>query len=186
MYQIRNIAILTVAGTLFWTSARAHVHVNFTPENNGSPYCPLNRDQSTWPDDMWREWLANPEKYWKGSGVVSVRFDNWPNVGPQDTWGYSGETDPLGIIYPQTPYTVSWEDNRWISSGQVEHTEGHRNYNAHSNNNSIKGPPGRAHPDDYELMVHGHAFDYNEAGEVFHDEYGLVGHLHCRLGGQSF
>ncbi len=176
MKILRTLSVLVVS--VIFQNGPAEAKYYRTPDNNGQPDCPLNRPPETWPENMWQDWFLNHKKnYNQPHAGASVRFQYWPGFGIHDSEKYKGDGDPFGNIYPKDAYLIYYKNGRWNSMG----------YNEQAKENRLwEDAPGYASPEKYQLSIFRRVFTFNEKGEVFDSEYGRVGQIVCRLGGDSF
>ncbi len=144
----------------------------------GRPDCPTNQALAGETANSWKEYLTGG-----GASIFEVRFDCASDLG--DTLQYIGEEDPLGTIYTGYCYTVTWNNsakrpNTWSSAGQTETwTKKHiRKYGGQAP--TLYGRD-VADPENYELVVRGTVFTYDDAGLVYHEDHGVVGTLNCGI-----
>lgn len=133
-----------------------------------NPECPWVKPGNTWVDFILGRVPYSGKKL--PSYVFSVRFENMGSI--KDSKRFTGENDPLGIIWAGSCYTVFFNKDRWAASG----------YNEKKGENAIiDSKKGLANPEEYLISIGDRVYEFNEAGEIFDLEHGHVGNFRCVL-----
>ena len=133
-----------------------------------NPECPWVKPSNTWVEFIMRRVPYSGDK--RPSYVFSVRFENMGSI--KDSKRFTGENDPLGIIWAGSCYTVFYNKGRWSASGYNEKK---------GESDIIDSKKGAANPEDYLITIGDRIYEFNEAGELFDLEHGHVGNFRCVL-----
>jgi hypothetical protein len=107
------------------------------------------------PGHTWSDFLQG--KYGDGYPLFSIRFDHAKAA--------------FGGLKPNTCYAVSYDSGRWITTNRDD-------------TGRTSPPPsyGGGDPAQKEMNIKGRIMKFNEGGQVFDQEFGLVGTLKCGIG----
>jgi hypothetical protein len=109
----------------------------------------------TAPPYKWVDYLTG--KYGDRVRGFSIKFDHAKTA--------------VGGLRPNACYTVNYQDGMWRTVGRED-------------TGSDRGPPayGGSDPGQYLMNIRGRIMRFNEYGQVFDQEFGLVGTLKCGIG----
>jgi hypothetical protein len=120
----------------------------------GRPECPTHH-----PGNGWKDYIAGKYSARPGASPFSVKFDRINrNIGPL-TAGRCYSVAYVGDAW----HVLGWDDVQ-KKVELLQRTGGD--------------------PQDYKMNLWGRIFTFNEAGELFDDQFGLVGTLKCELGNE--
>lgn len=131
------------------------------------PQCPWVNPANSWVDYISGRVDRDPSQE-VSYFYFQVRFDQMSHIA--DSRRFTGASDPMGTLWKGSCYTVYFQNGAWHVAGYNEQA-GETRLFQYSN----------ADPTDYEISLWGRVFEYNEAGELFDPDYGLVGSFHCIL-----
>jgi len=86
--------------------------------------------------------------------------------------------EPLGDVWAGHCYMVKLQGGLWNYDWLVEDSS-KEHFAEFKNGDHSYLPAAYANAEEYEFLIHGRKFKYNEAGEVYDQTLGLVGHLYC-------
>lgn len=100
----------------------------------------------------------------KSSDRFTVRFDKVKNK--FNDIGWTGNTDPMGRLMAGLAYQVTYIGRQYTTRGYNESTK-----------SQTSATYGNANPDDGEISLWGRIYTFDDKGNVYDPEYGLVGTL---------
>jgi hypothetical protein len=165
-------------------AALAVISVAFIAGGANAANLPISNANCPWanPNVSWRTYISTQRvKPRDFSIILTDRPEAVPDSEPWKGKCYMGEYDPDRHILTISGSYSNLKDMQ-ITEFQSDGKYVSRFWNYDAQKwDSISGDAVQVDPARFKLQVIGGEFTYNEAGEVVHREYGLVGHLACYL-----